>query len=76
MFDLAAIRLIVTVLATTAQAIYGTLCVGLSIAVVTLVSGLLYARFGGAAFLIMAALCLLAVPACAGLRAFPEASGA
>jgi PPP family 3-phenylpropionic acid transporter len=80
LFHLAAIRLIMTVapvrLAATAQAIYGTLCVGLSIAVVTLVSGLLYASIGGAAFLIMAALCLLAVPACAGLRAFPEASGA
>jgi PPP family 3-phenylpropionic acid transporter len=80
LFHLAAIRLIVTVapvrLAATAQAIYGTLCVGLSIAMVTLVSGLLYASIGGAAFLIMAALCLLAMPACAGLRAFPEASGA
>ena len=61
-------------MAATAQAIYGTLCVGLSIAVVTLVSGLLYARIGGAASLIMTALCLLAVPACAGLRSFPEAS--
>jgi hypothetical protein len=50
-------------------------CVGLSIAVVTLVSGLLYARIGGATFLIMAALFLLALPACAALRAFPEASG-
>ena len=29
---------------------------------------LLYARIGGAAFLIMAALCLLAMPACAGLQ--------
>jgi hypothetical protein len=43
--------------------------------VVTLVCGLLYARIGGAALLIMAALCLLALPACAGFRAFPEASG-
>jgi hypothetical protein len=51
-------------LAATAQAIDGTLCVGLSLAVVTLVSGLFYARIGGAAFLIMAALCLLALPAC------------
>jgi PPP family 3-phenylpropionic acid transporter len=59
-------------LAATAQAIDGTLCVGLSLAVVTLVSGLFYARIGGAAFLIMAALCLLALPAGAGLRAFPE----
>jgi MFS transporter, PPP family, 3-phenylpropionic acid transporter len=75
LFHLAAIRLILTVspvrLAATAQAIYGT--IGLSIAVVvTLVSGLLYARFGGAAFLIMAALCLLALPACAGLRVSPR----
>jgi hypothetical protein len=36
--------------------------------VVTLASGQLYARIGGAAFLIMAALCLLAMPACAGLQ--------
>ena len=73
LFHLAAIRLIVTVvpirLAATAQAIYGTLSAGLSIAVVTLASGLLYARIGGAAFLIMAALCLLAVPVCINLRA-------
>jgi MFS transporter, PPP family, 3-phenylpropionic acid transporter len=69
LFHLAAIRLIVTVapvrLAATAQAICGTLCVGLSIAVVTLVSSLLYARVGDAAFLIMAALCLSAA---AGMR--------
>jgi MFS transporter, PPP family, 3-phenylpropionic acid transporter len=72
LFHLAAIRLIVMVvpirLAATAQAIYGTLSTGLSIALVTLVSGLLYARIGGAAFLIMAALCLLALPVCTNLR--------
>ena len=71
LFHLAAIRLIVTVapvrLAATAQAIYGTLS-GLSIALVTLASGLLYAHIGGAAFLIMAALCLLALPVCARLE--------
>jgi len=53
----------------TAQAIYGTLCVGLAIALLTFVSGMLYARVGGEAFLVMAALCLLALPICAGLRA-------
>jgi len=71
LFHLAAVRLMTVApvrLAATAQAIYGTLCVGLSIAVVTLASGLLYAHMGGAAFLIMAALCLLAMPACAGLQ--------
>jgi len=76
LFHLAAVRLIVTVvpvrLAATAQAIYGTFCVGLSIALVTLASGLLYARIGGAAFLIMAALCLLALPVCARLGVSPE----
>ena len=72
LFHLAAIRLIVAVvpvrLAATAQAIYGTLCVGLAIALLTFASGLLYARAGGDAFLLMAALCLLALPICAGLR--------
>ncbi len=80
LFHLAAVRLIVTVtpvrLAATAQAIYGTLCVGLSMALVTLAAGLLYARIGGAAFLIMAALCLLALPACVGLRVSRETSSA
>jgi PPP family 3-phenylpropionic acid transporter len=65
-------RLIVQVvpvrLAATAQSIYGTLCVGLATALLTLASGLLYERMGGHAFLIMAALCLLALPLCTGLR--------
>ena len=77
LFHLAAIQLIVAVapvrLAATAQAIYGTLCVGLAIALLTFASGLLYARFGGEAFLLMAALCLVALPICAGLRAPSEA---
>jgi len=72
LFHLAAIRLIVAVaparLAATAQAIYGTVCIGLAIALLTLASGLLYARAGGLAFLFMAALCLMALPICAGLR--------
>jgi len=73
LFHLAAIQLIVAVapvrLAATAQAIYGTLCVGLAVALLTFASGLLYARFGGEAFLLMAALCLVVLPICAGLRA-------
>ena len=77
LFHLAAIQLIVAVapvrLAATAQAIYGTLCVGLAIALLTFASGLLYARFGGEAFLLMATLCLVALPICAGLRAPSEA---
>ena len=55
-------------LAATAQAIYGTLCIGLATALLTLASGLLYGRMGGTAFLVMAALCLLALPLCARLR--------
>jgi len=80
LFHLAAIRLIVAVvpvrLAATAQAVYGTLCVGLAIALVTLASGPLYARAGGAAFLVMAALCLLVVPICAGLSEWRETADA
>jgi PPP family 3-phenylpropionic acid transporter len=72
LLHLACMRLIVQVvpirLAATAQSIYGTLCVGLATALLTLASGLLYERMGGNAFLVMAALCLLALPLCAGLR--------
>jgi PPP family 3-phenylpropionic acid transporter len=80
LFHLAAIRLIVAVapvrLAATAQALYGTLCIGLAIALLTLASGLLYARAGGEAFLFMAALCLLALPICAGLRVQADSAAA
>jgi MFS transporter, PPP family, 3-phenylpropionic acid transporter len=72
LLHLACMRLIVQVvpirLAATAQSIYGTLCVGLATALLTLASGLLYERMGGSAFLVMAALCLLALPMGAGLR--------
>jgi PPP family 3-phenylpropionic acid transporter len=72
LLHLACMRLIVQVvpvrLAATAQSIYGTLCVGLATALLTLVSGLLYERMGGRAFFVMAALCLLALPLCHGLR--------
>ncbi len=72
LLHLACMRLIVQVvpvrLAATAQSIYGTLCIGLATALLTLASGLLYERMGGSAFLVMAALCFLALPMCAGLR--------
>jgi hypothetical protein len=72
---MAAIQLIVAVrLAATAQAIYGTLCVGLAIALLT--SGLLYTRADGEAFLLLAALCLLALPICAGLRVHGDPAAA
>jgi MFS transporter, PPP family, 3-phenylpropionic acid transporter len=59
-------------LAATAQSIYGTLCIRLATALLTLVSGVLYERQGGPAFFVMAALCLLALPTSAGL---PHALG-
>jgi PPP family 3-phenylpropionic acid transporter len=72
LLHLACMQLIVQVvpirLAATAQSIYGTLSVGLATALLTLASGLLYERMGGLAFLVMAGLCLLALPMCAGLR--------
>jgi MFS transporter, PPP family, 3-phenylpropionic acid transporter len=72
LLHLAAMQVIVRVvplrLAATAQAIYGTLCIGLATALLTLASGLLYSRMGGTSFLVMAALCLLALPMCARLR--------
>jgi MFS transporter, PPP family, 3-phenylpropionic acid transporter len=46
----------------TAQAIYGTVGIGAAIAVLTLVSGALYARVGAQGFWVMAALCALALP--------------
>jgi PPP family 3-phenylpropionic acid transporter len=61
-------------LAATAQAIYGTVGVGAATAVVTLASGWLYARFGGAAFAVTAALCLAALPIAPSLVAGSAAS--
>jgi PPP family 3-phenylpropionic acid transporter len=55
-------------LAATAQAIYGTVGIGLATAALTLVSGWLYARMGPEAFGIMGLLCLAALPLTAGLR--------
>ena len=54
-------------LAATAQAIYGTVGVGLATAALTLVSGWLYARMGPEAFGFMSLLCLAALPMTAGL---------
>ncbi len=55
-------------LAATAQAAYGTVAVGATSALLTLVSGPLYGQFGAGAFWGMAALCAAAVPVAAGLR--------
>ncbi len=58
----------------TAQAIYGTVGIGAATAVLTLVSGALYARMGAQGFWGMAALCALAFPLTWKLRppAFSE----
>lgn len=55
-------------LVATAQAVYGAVGIGAATAVVTLASGWLYARMGGAAFLIMSLLCLAALPLALNLR--------
>ena len=55
-------------LAATAQAIYGTVGVGAATAALTLISGFLYARTGAAAFAVMSALCLAALPIARSLR--------
>ena len=75
LLHLACMRIIVLAvpsrLAATAQSVYGTFCIGLITALLTLVSGLLYQLWGGMAFLAMAALCVTALPACVGLTAKP-----
>ena len=69
---LACMRLIGAVvppsLAATAQAFYGTVAVGIATTVLTLGSGSLFAGFGAGGFLVMAALCAVAVPVAWGLR--------
>jgi PPP family 3-phenylpropionic acid transporter len=54
-------------LTATALTIYGTLGVGAATAVLTVGSGLLYARFGPYGFWFMAALCAVALPLTQGL---------
>jgi len=52
----------------TAQAVYGTVGIGAATAVLTLVSGALYARLGAHGFWVMTALSALAVPVTRKLR--------
>ena len=53
--------------AATAQAVYGTLAIGASTALITFASGWLYASLAGASFWVMALLCIIAIPLTAGL---------
>ena len=66
LLHLACMRLIARIvprgLEGTAQAIYGTVGIGAATALLTLVSGALYARLGAEGFWVMAALCALALP--------------
>lgn len=66
LLHLACMRLLARIvpdrLAATAQAIYGTVGVGAATALVTVLSGLLYARMGACAFGVMSMLCLAALP--------------
>lgn len=55
--------------AATAQTLHSSLGTGLAMGVLTLLSGPLYARFGGGGFWAMAALCAAALPVVLGLRA-------
>jgi PPP family 3-phenylpropionic acid transporter len=55
-------------MAATAQAIYNAVAVSAAYALLMLASGWLYARLGGHAFWIMAALCAAAMPVAATLR--------
>jgi PPP family 3-phenylpropionic acid transporter len=54
-------------LAATAQAVYGTLAIGASTALLTFASGWLYAWLASASFWVMALLCIIANPLTAGL---------
>jgi PPP family 3-phenylpropionic acid transporter len=49
-------------LAATAQALYGTVAVGITTALLTIVSGSLYASLAGEAFWMMAIPCAVAIP--------------
>jgi PPP family 3-phenylpropionic acid transporter len=66
LLHLACMRLMVRIvpqgLEGTAQAIYGTVGIGLASTLLTLISGALYGRLGGQGFWSMAALCALAFP--------------
>jgi PPP family 3-phenylpropionic acid transporter len=66
LLHLACMRLIARIvpagLEGTAQAIYGTVGIGAATALLTLVSGVLYARLGAQGFWLMAGLCAFALP--------------
>ena len=66
LLHLACMRLIARIvpdgLEGTAQAIYGTVGIGAAVALVTLVSGTLYARVAAQGFWVMGGLCVLALP--------------
>jgi PPP family 3-phenylpropionic acid transporter len=66
LLHLACMRLIARIvpegLEGTAQAIYGTVGIGAATALLILVSGALYTRFGAQGFWVMAALCAIALP--------------
>jgi PPP family 3-phenylpropionic acid transporter len=72
LLHLASMRLIARIvpqgLEGTAQAIYGTVGIGAATALLTLVSGILYARLDAQGFWVMAALCALALPLTLKLR--------
>ena len=55
-------RLVPPGLEGTAQALYGTVGIGAAVALLTFVSGVLYARLGAQGFWVMATLSALAVP--------------
>lgn len=66
LLHLACMRLIARIvprgLEGTAQAIYGTVGIGIASAILTIISGMLYARIGARGFWMMAGLCILALP--------------
>jgi PPP family 3-phenylpropionic acid transporter len=68
-------RLVPANLAATAQAIYGTVAIGATTAMVTLLSGTLYGRFGASGFWVMATLCASALPFIAALSRTTAAKG-
>jgi PPP family 3-phenylpropionic acid transporter len=72
LLHLAAMRIIGAIvprdLAATAQAIYGTVGIGAATALLILASGWLYAGLGAQGFLVMAGLCVVALPVTWSLR--------
>ena len=77
LLHLACMRLLARIvpdhLAATAQAIYGTVGVGAATALITVISGLLYARMGVWAFGVMSMLCLAALPIARSLSVYNTA---